>query len=77
MISDQDLLRSCSDITFEHRILIRSHEQVIHHCGRLLQEGLEKWRVWVDASLKDLQNDIYTARFNLEHYLLEPLHEVP
>ena len=41
MISDQNLLRSCSDIVFEHRIFVRSPEQVIHRHRWLLCEGLK------------------------------------
>ena len=77
MISDQDLLRGWSDIILEHRILVYSPEQVIHRCKQFLRKRLEKWRAWADASLEDLQNGNYTAGFNLEHYLPEPLHEVP
>ena len=54
MISDQDLLRSCLNIVFKHKILVHSPEQVIHRCRRLLYEGLKKWCAWTDASLEDL-----------------------
>ena len=41
MISDQNLLRSCSDIVFKHRIFVCSPEQVIHRRRWLLWEGLK------------------------------------
>ena len=65
-ISDQDLLRHCSDAVFEHRIFVCPSKQVIHRCRPLLCERLKEWRAWVDTSFEDLQDGIPIARFHLE-----------
>ena len=75
-ISDQDLLRSYSDIVFEHKIYIHPSEQVINRCWWLLCKRFKEGCARVDTSLEDLQDGIHTARFYLEYCLPEPLHEV-
>ena len=58
-IGDQDLLRSCSDFVFKHRIFISLSKQVIHRCRWLLCKRLKKGYAQVDISLEDLQDDIH------------------
>lgn len=77
MISDLDLLKSCSNITFEHRILVYLPEQIIHRRRWLFCEGLKKCHARTNALLEDLRDDIHIVRYNLEHCVPEPFHEVP
>ena len=69
LASDQDLLCSCANIVFYHRIFVRPPEQIIHSHGGLFGKGLEEWRARADAPLKDLEDNVHAIGFYLEYSL--------